>query len=68
MFIGGCVDWTHSRVQLYEKARAIAALWFKSAKIRDVSTEPLARPFARSLALPFFFYPWQAGTKMASWH
>ena len=26
------------------------ALWFRSAKNRDVSTGPLARPFARSLA------------------
>ena len=34
-----------------EKERESGAQWFKSAKIQDVSTGPLARPFAHSLAL-----------------
>ena len=37
--------------KMNEKWRGDGALWFRAAKSRDVSTGPLARPFAHSLVL-----------------
>merc|ERR1711954_411968 len=49
------------------KGRETAALWFRSAKNQDVSTGPLACPFARSLA-PLTHFAYSQAREKVSQH